>query len=128
MKILIVDDSTVQRMILTRILAGAGHSVIAASNGLSAVSMLPEAPDVIVCDILMPGLDGYGVLGVLAERESPVPVVIASADIHPSTREKCRALGAASFVAKPYSEGDMLAAVTRAVEPEAEGEGASSTA
>ena len=128
MKILIVDDSTVQRMILTRILSGAGHSVIAASNGHSAVAMLPEAPDVIVCDILMPGLDGYGLLGVLAARSLSVPVVIATADIHPSTQEKCRALGAASFVAKPYSDGDMLSALEEAVKPKGRGEGTCSTA
>jgi CheY-like chemotaxis protein len=116
MKILIVDDSTVQRMILTRILSGEGHSVIAAANGLAAVERLGEAPDVIVCDILMPGLDGYGLLGLLARRESAIPVVIASADIHASTQDKCRELGAAAFVAKPYSDDDLLAALTRAVQ------------
>lgn len=126
MKILIVDDSTVQRMILTRILVGGGHSVSGAPDGLSAIEKLHEKPDVIVCDLLMPGLDGDGLLGVLAKRDSLIPVVIASADIHPSTRDKCRALGASAFVAKPYSDREILAAVSKAVDPSAVGSGSTS--
>ncbi len=115
MKVLVVDDSVVQRMILKKILEGAGHTVIEASDGHAAFELLRESPDVIVCDILMPGLDGYGLLELLNKRSSPIPVVIASADIASTTQEKCLELGAFGFVQKPYSSDELRAVVVDAL-------------
>ena len=114
MKVLVVDDSIVQRMILKKILEGGGHSVIEASDGHSALELLGESPDVIVCDILMPGLDGYGLLELLSLRGSAIPVVIASADIASTTQAKCIELGAFGFVQKPYRSDELRAVVVDA--------------
>ncbi len=116
MKVLIVDDSRGQRTLLTRILSTEGYEVVGAENGRTALAMLGEGLDVVVCDLLMPGLEGDGLLGVLARWRNPIPVVITSVDAHHSTQDKCRALGAAAFLAKPYSDREILSAVAKAVE------------
>lgn len=126
MKILIVDDSTLQRMMLTKIFGAAGHSVLEAADGHDAIAKLRESPDVIVCDILMPGLDGFGLLEVLNAQRSPIPVVIASADFHSSVQAKCCELGAFAFVRKPYC-GEELRAVVTLAHQALEALGASST-
>lgn len=102
MKILIVDDSTIQRMILRRILTRLGYFVIEAANGLIAVEKLAQSPDIIVCDLLMPRVDGYELLAHMKERGHTTPVVVASADFHPMVRDTCRGLGAVGFIDKPY--------------------------
>lgn len=108
MKILIVDDARWQRQNLTRMLSAAGHEVIQATNGREALEKLAESPAVVVCDLLMPELDGFGFLERLQGREERPPVVIASADIQRTSRERCTALGAAAFLAKPYQPTDIL--------------------
>ena len=116
MKILVVDDSTWQRTMLRKVLGGAGYAVVDAANGHEAVAKLEESPSVIVCDLLMPELDGFGLLGLLKERGVAIPVVIASADIQKSTREKCEELGAYGFIGKPYTPDQLLQLVASAVE------------
>lgn len=111
MKILIVDDARWQRSNLTKILKGAGHEVIEAANGLEALARLADGPHVVVCDLLMPELDGFGFLERLKERDEQVPVVIASADIQETSRARCRELGARAFVPKPYRGADILDAL-----------------
>jgi len=116
-KILIVDDARWQRLQLTKVLVSAGHDVVEASNGREALRALEAgvAPEVIVCDLLMPELDGFGFLAELRERGGAVPVVIASADIQRTSRARCEMLGASGFVAKPYTAEMILAAVGAAV-------------
>ncbi|MBS2019135.1 MAG: response regulator [Deltaproteobacteria bacterium] len=108
MKILIVDDARWQRQNLSKILAAAGHEVIQATNGREALEKLSESPAIIVCDLLMPELDGFGFLEELGRRPDHPPVIIASADIQRTSRERCTALGAAAFLAKPYAANDIL--------------------
>jgi CheY-like chemotaxis protein len=110
MKILIVDDSTIQRMILRRILTRLGYFVVEAANGLVAAEKLAQNPDVIVCDLLMPRVDGYELLAHMKERGHTIPVVVASADFHPTVRDTCRGLGAVGFIDKPY-EADQIRSV-----------------
>ena len=118
MKVLIIDDSLWQRKLLATILGAAGHDVIEASNGEEGVSRLAEQPSVIICDLLMPGMDGFDVLGALRHRGTPIPIVIASADIQRTTRKKCEELGARAFVAKPYGAGAILQAIAKATSEE----------
>jgi CheY-like chemotaxis protein len=115
MKVLIIDDARWQRTHLTKILTVAGHEVIAAANGQEGLARLGEAPDAVVCDLLMPVLDGFGFLGAMREQGIVVPVVVASADIQRTSRERCTQLGARAFVAKPYQAADILDAIATAM-------------
>lgn len=123
MKILVVDDSSWQRSMLKKVLGGAGHSVVDAANGNDALAKVEaESPEVIVCDLLMPELDGFGFLALLQERRSTVPVVIASADIQKSSQDKCRELGAFGFVGKPYAPEQLLDIVAAAAASRGKGD------
>jgi CheY-like chemotaxis protein len=117
-KILIIDDARWQRSQLTRILSGAGHEVIQAANGREGLEKLSDEPTAIVCDLLMPELDGFGVLEELRQRGSSIPVVIASADIQKTSRARCAELGARQFVSKPYTAETILHAISQALSPD----------
>jgi CheY-like chemotaxis protein len=117
-KILIIDDAAFQRAQLSRLLREAGHEVIEAANGQEGFERLTETPEVIVCDLLMPGIDGFGFLEGLRLRRSSVPVVIASANIQRTARIRCTELGARRFVPKPYGADRILRAIAEAVAAE----------
>lgn len=112
MKVLIVDDARWQRSNLTKILSAAGHEVVQAADGSEALERVAaEHPQVVVCDLLMPRLDGFGFLEQMRVRQCDVPVVIASADIQETSRLRCQELGARAFVPKPYQPAEILAAI-----------------
>lgn len=119
MKILIIDDARWQRGVLTKILSEAGHEVIEASDGREGIARVSEELGAIICDLLMPNLDGFGFLAELRKRGSHVPVVIASADIQRTSRERCHELGATRFIPKPYNAAMLLKAIAEATSPDA---------
>ena len=101
-KVLVVDDSGVARLGMSRILASLGCEVTEAQDGAQALLALEhQSPQLVFLDLLMPALDGLGVLAALQARGNKVPVVVLSADIQESTLEKCRELGAFQCLAKP---------------------------
>lgn len=100
-RILIVDDSSIARDIVKKIL-GAGYEYDKAANGEEALSKIREtSPDLVLLDLLMPGIDGFGVLEKLQETGNTIPVLLLSADIQKSTREKALTSGAADLLNKP---------------------------
>lgn len=114
--IMIVDDSKLTRNVLQELLISNGHEVIEATNGREAITMIAEqTPDCIVLDILMPEMNGFEVLEELKNRVQKVPVVIHSADIQQTTRQKCFQLGAFSFTNKPLNKEVLLNAVHEAL-------------
>jgi len=101
-KVLVVDDSWVARLGMSKLLVAMGHEVIEAADGITGLeAILQVAPSVVFLDLLMPGLDGFGVLQILADRGSTVPVFVLSADIQETTLRKCLALGARDCLPKP---------------------------
>lgn len=101
-KVLLVDDSWVARLGMNKLLVSLGHSVSEVSDGLQALELLKASPpDVVFLDLLMPGLDGFGVLQALGDQQISVPVFVLSADIQETTLKKCRDLGARGCLPKP---------------------------
>jgi CheY-like chemotaxis protein len=116
-KILIVDDSSFQRRTIRRALAQEGYQIIEAGDGAQAMQIIAsEAPDCILTDLIMPGTDGFAVLEALRDRHSHVPIIVVTADIQGTTRQRCLELGAAGFIQKPINEADVRAAVQRAIQ------------
>jgi DNA-binding response OmpR family regulator len=109
-QILVVDDEPAIRQLLTDILEMDGHEVRTAVDGLAAVSALEVLrPDCVVLDLMMPGLDGYGVLRNIRSQEGdPVPVVMltAAADIDSASRAWVD--GADYYLAKPFGADEVL--------------------
>ncbi|MBV8236434.1 MAG: response regulator [Acidimicrobiia bacterium] len=114
-KILIVDDEPDVLLLLRVNLEAAGYETVLAADGETALTRIDEtAPDVVLLDIMMPVMDGWGVLRVLSGREAAPRVVVVSA--RSSDRDVVRALtsGALDFVTKPFDPEDLIAIVARA--------------
>ncbi len=120
-RILIADDSFLQRRILGNILKGDAHETIEAVNGKDALKKAEtESPDCILLDLLMPEIDGFGVLESMREKGLDIPVIIFSADIQDTTRTKCYELGVADFINKPIDEDVLRDAVHNALKSHGE--------
>jgi len=105
-KILIIDDSALQSMIIKKILGG-DHLYTVRKNGKDGLETLKqETFDVIFLDLLMPEFTGFQVLENLPEGES-YPIVVASADKQNSSLEKCMEMGAIAFIQKPFEAKEM---------------------
>jgi CheY-like chemotaxis protein len=112
-RILIADDSDAIRLLLVRTLAGDGHDVVQATDGLSAFRSLTTEPfDLAVLDVMMPALDGLTLCRML--RDVPglghLAVVIVSAD---ASEAAALASGADAFFSKPFSPTGLRLVVTR---------------
>jgi CheY-like chemotaxis protein len=112
-RILIADDSDSIRLLLVRTLAGDGHDVVQAADGLSAFRTLTTEPfDLAVLDVMMPALDGLTLCRML--RDAPglghLAVVVVSAD---ASEAAALASGADAFFSKPFSPTSLRLAVTR---------------
>lgn len=105
-KILVVDDSEMNRFILTQMLRE-DYDVLEAGDGLRAVDILREQVEdisLMLLDIIMPGLDGFGVLEKMNEEGwiEDIPVIIISSDRSPVTIERAYELRAADFISRPF--------------------------
>ena len=112
MKILIVDDSSMSRRMLRRIVESAGYEVIEAGEGAAGIEQyFLEKPDLVFLDLTMKDMYGLDVLEKLRELDPHARVIIASADIQDSTREMVTAAGANAFINKPLSPEKVLQAL-----------------
>ena len=113
-KILIIEDDEVIRENTAEILELSNYEVETAHNGKVGVAKAKELqPDLIVCDIMMPELDGYGVLHILCKNPetSSIPFIFLSAKSEKSDIRKGMALGADDYLTKPFEEMDLLNAI-----------------
>jgi two-component system, chemotaxis family, chemotaxis protein CheY len=117
-KILIVDDSALTRRILRRALEPAGHSVVEAEDGFQGLERYAaEKPDLVILDMIMPGLEGLEVLPRILEINPQARVVISTADVQTSTRSMAREAGASGFINKPVDAGTLLKIVGDLLNP-----------
>lgn len=116
MRVLAAEDNFITRLDLREILERAGHSVCAeARDGVEAVELARrERPDIAFLDFSMPGLAGLeAARQILAERS--IPIVLVTERRHADIVSKAAATGvSASFLAKPFAESEVLAAVASA--------------
>jgi class 3 adenylate cyclase len=104
--ILIADDDPIARKLLTRLLETDGHSVRAAADGTEALELFTaEMPDVVLLDIVMPGLDGISVLRTLKAHPDAahIPVIMISAVEELESVVSCIEAGADDYLPKPYN-------------------------
>ena len=121
-RVLITDDSQLTRRILKTILEADGHEAIEASSGGAALEMIDShVPDCVLLDLLMPDMSGFDVLKTLNDKGISIPVVVVTADIQETARERCIQMGAVDFLNKPPKEQDLRAAVRKALASQKQG-------
>ena len=113
-KILLIEDNPDVRENTSEILTLAGYDVKTAPNGKVGVELAQkEKPDLIVCDIMMPELDGYGVLHILNKKEetASIPFIFLTAKTEKTDIRKGMNLGADDYLTKPFDDTDLLNAI-----------------
>ncbi len=105
-RVLLVDDERAILRVLTVKLRISGYNVIAASSGEEALDLVGSTPpDIMLLDVIMPGMDGFEVLQKL-RTTSELPVIVFSA--RPENAQKAMSLGANDFLDKPFDVDDMV--------------------
>jgi len=112
--ILIIEDNLEVRENTAEILELAGYKVFTAENGKVGVEVaIDEKPDLIVCDIMMPVLDGYGVLHLLGKNPdtATIPFIFLTAKAEKSDYQKGMEMGADGYISKPFDDTELLNAI-----------------
>src|ERR1044071_612932 len=113
-KILVIEDNADIRENTAEILSLANYSVITAENGKIGVDLAnKEKPDLIMCDIMMPELDGYGVLHILSKKPETalIPFIFLTAKTEKTDIRKGMELGADDYLTKPFDDSELLNAI-----------------
>jgi DNA-binding response OmpR family regulator len=109
--IMAVDDEPSILRVLQRALEPAGFDVIPAANGDSALELMRRhRPDLVILDIMMPGLDGFQVLNRIREQYN-VPVIMLTARREVTTLQDSLVMGADDFITKPFSILELTARI-----------------
>jgi CheY-like chemotaxis protein len=117
-RILIIEDEANNLDVARRIVRGAGHEALTATDGASGLDLARrERPDAVLVDLLLPKLDGWAITRAL--REEPwakdIPIIAVSALAMQTDRERAREAGCNDFVTKPYAPAELRAVLNRYV-------------
>ncbi len=113
-KILVIEDTLEVRENICEILELAGYEVLNASNGKRGLVLTQtQIPDLILCDVMMPELDGYGVLKILNNnsKTNKIPFIFLTAKAEKNDFRKGMGLGADDYITKPFDDTDLLEAI-----------------
>ncbi len=112
--IVLIEDNKDLRETTTELLEISGYEVIAALDGLDGLNKVKQSnPDLILCDIMMPNLDGYGVLHILSQdpQLNTIPFIFLTAKSEPLDFRQGMELGADDYIIKPFKELDLLKSI-----------------
>ena len=111
-----VDDSPSMRMLLKQALADQGFEVSQTEDGVAALEWLNcNRPDLVITDINMPRLDGFGLIEEMRKTEAhrDVPILVLTTESSDEKKARARAAGATGWIVKPFDPEKLLAAVRR---------------
>ena len=114
--ILFIDDNTEMLENTSELLELSNYKVFTASNGKDGIKIAKkENPNLIICDVMMPGLDGYEVLHILSQdpKTQTIPFIFLTAKSGKSDFRKGMNLGADDYLTKPFEEMDLLSTIER---------------
>lgn len=113
-KILVIEDNQEVRENLEEILELYGYEVLAAEDGTVGVDLaLRHTPDLVLCDVMMPRLDGFGVLNILSKKPqtADIPFIFLTAKAEKSDFRRGMNLGADDYITKPFYKDELLAVI-----------------
>ena len=110
--ILVVDDDSASGDIVSRLLVREGYATRVVTSGVDCLRLLrTERIDLVLLDVMMPGMDGLQVCAALHAEHSRVPIILLTAKDDTTTRAEGMHLGVTEFLTKPINRGDLLARV-----------------
>jgi CheY-like chemotaxis protein len=114
MRVLVVEDDADLRTLMWRVFADGRHEVAMAADGGEAIEKVHSLrPELVVLDLVLPGLDGWAVLRSIQKLPAPPPVVMLSVHTHSEIYTRAAEAGVAAYVEKPFSVADLLATCER---------------
>ncbi len=123
-RLLVVDDSATNRMVVAGLLAKAGFSVETATGGaeaVEAVAQAPVPPEAVLMDVAMPDMDGVTAtttIRSLGDERARIPIIAVTANAQPEDRVRCLAAGMNDYLTKPVRRADLLGALERWLAPQ----------
>lgn len=117
MKILIIEDDAAIRETLSDLLEVNGHSVLVAVDGEEGIRLAAERPELVLCDVGLPGKDGYEVIQAIHRLSggADMPFIFLTARADRADQRRGMALGADDYITKPFTEHDILDAIAARV-------------
>jgi two-component system chemotaxis sensor kinase CheA len=119
--VLLVDDDPRNRFALRSYLEGMALKTYASENGFQAIALLAEGVgiDIILMDMMMPGMDGYEAIGRIRNNPatSGIPIIAVTAKAMKGDREKCLAAGASEYVSKPIQMTELFEKMAVLLDP-----------
>lgn len=113
-KILVIDDSKLILHVAKTILSKQGHQVLLAEDGnIGLQTVATEHPDLILLDLILPGIDGYQVCQRIKKRAATpdMPVIMLTSRSEPADKVRGLEMGASDYITKPFDEGELMARV-----------------
>ena len=108
-QILVVDDDKNTRTLMKLVLEGDNYSVLTACNGEEALAVMDSSHvDLVVLDVMMPGMDGYQLTRALRESNNNLPILMVSAKQLPADKKQAFLVGTDDYMTKPVDEEEML--------------------
>ena len=114
--VLVIEDEAPIRANLERFLKAEGYAVLTASDGAGGIAAAREQrPDIIICDILMPRVDGFGVLSELRADTGTarIPLIFLTASADKEDQQRGLASGATDYMTKPFKLAELLAVIRK---------------
>jgi len=119
-RVLVVDDDPRNLFAISSVLESQGMEVLIAENGQDAIDVLMSEPEIelVLMDIMMPGMDGYSTMEVIRRQEglADLPIIAVTAKAMVGDREKAIRAGASDYVTKPVAIGNLLDVLHRWIE------------
>lgn len=115
-KVLAIDDSRTIRTLVQRAMEDAGFTCITANDGQEGVERFAEAdPDIVITDINMPRLDGFGVIKSIRDGtiNRTVPILVLTTESAEELKSRAREAGATGWIVKPFEDSAIVSVVRR---------------
>ena len=116
LRILAIDDSRTMREMLRSSLTAAGFEVHTAEDGQEGIDQLATVnPDLIITDINMPRMDGFGVIEAVRQgaRGARLPILVLTTESAPEMKDRARRAGATGWIVKPFDDQRLIGAIRR---------------
>ncbi len=113
-QLLVADDDKTIRRLLTYQAERAGFDVLSASDGNEAIELVSDHTEVVVVDLNMPGIDGFGCLEILSKNHPKIPVIVLTAANNAEDAVAAMKLGAFDYITKPFDPDELVAILLKA--------------